>query len=502
MTSGSDHVVVLDGRSLRVGDVVAVADGSTVALAPGSGEAMRRGRAVVERYVAESLPAYGLTTGLGVRADQRLSEVELAEFSYRTLRGRAQAVGPPLPERAVRATMAIRLNTLLDGAAGASPGVAEFIAEVLNRRLVPRIPRAGSLGSSDLAPMACMGLALIGEGVMVADGVEVDARQALTGAGLEPLPLGAKDGAVLCNNTALSCGLASLALDGARTAWGALQVAGALTLAAFAGNPSPFEAVVLRLRSQRGQVAAGDEIRALVGAGLDEPRRLQDPLSIRCLAAVNGAALAAIEELDDALTIELNSVPDNPAVLVDEGRCVTTANFHLPRLAQTLDAVARSLAWCATDSVSRVQRLANASLSGLPSLLAPEAPDRAGFGPMLKPLEALRAQVIHLSQPVPVLPSHNADGVEDAVTFAPLAATKLDELLESVRLIAAFELVAAAQAADIRATPLSPALRRVHAVVRGVSPFLEDDRPIAAEVEALAALISSGDVRGQAYRNV
>jgi histidine ammonia-lyase len=181
---------------------------------------------------------------------------------------------------------------------------------------------------------------------------------------------------------------------------------------------------------------------------------------------------------------------------------VSTANFHLSRLAQTLDAVGRSLAWCATDSVSRVQRLANATVSGLPSLLAPEAPDRAGFGPMLKPLEAVRAQVIHLSAPVPVLPSHNADGVEDTVTFAPFAATKLDELVDSVRLIAAYELVAAAQAADIRGVRLSPALRRVHALVRGVSPFLEEDRPIAKEIEALAGLIASGDVRAQAYRSV
>jgi histidine ammonia-lyase len=502
MRSTSDGPVVLDGRSLRVEDVVSIAHGRGVALAPATADAMRRGRAVVERYVAESIPAYGLTTGLGMRADQRLSAAELAEFSYRTLRGRAQAVGPPVPAPAVRAAMVVRLNTLLDGAAGASPGVATFVAEALNRGLVPKVPRIGSIGSGDLAAMACIGLAFVGEGVMVVDGEERDAGATLAGTGLEQLRLAAKDGAVLCNNSALSCGLAALALDAARTAWGSLQIAGALSLAAFAGNASPFDAAVLRLRPQPGQVAAGDAIRTLVGDELPEPRRLQDPLSMRCLAAVNGAALAALDDLDACLTVELNATPDNPAVLVDEGRCVSTANFHSSRLAQTVDAGARALAWCANDSVSRVERLASAALSGLPPLLTTEAPDRAGFGPMLKPLEALRAQVVHLSEPVPILPSHNADGVEDAVTFAALAATKLDELLASVRLIAAFELIAAAQAADLRHTPLSPALARVHALVRGVSPFLDDDRPIAAEVEALAGLVASGELERQAYRKV
>ncbi len=482
--------VVLDGRSLTLAQVCELADGAPVAIHPDATVRMARSRLVVERYLRESIPAYGLTTGLGMRAGVMLSADEATQFSYRTVRGRAQALGPPLSGRSVRAVMVARLNTMLDGSAGASAAVAPFMVEVLNRGLVPVMPGIGSIGSGDLVAMASMAHAFIGEGRMLADGRAAPAAQILATAGLAPLALLPKDGAVLCNNTAFSTGLAALAALAARTTLEALQVAGALSLEGFRGNSSPFGRAVLRLRPQPGQVAAGDAIRALLMGGelLGEgaARRLQDPLSLRCMAQVNGAAFAALDDLDHCILVELNSSPDNPAVLVDEGVCVTTGNFHLSRLAQTLDSAARSLAWCATDSVSRVQRLMSAATSALPPLLSSDDGDRAGFGPLLKPMEALRAHIIHLSNPVPVMASHNADGIEDSATFAALAAQKLAELLTQLRLLVAAELIAAAQAVDLRGTPISPALQRVHGGVRQLSAFIDADRPIGSEIEAVA----------------
>jgi histidine ammonia-lyase len=495
-----NEVVVLDGRSLTVDQLVQIADGAKVDLDASMDDRIRRGRAVVDRYVRESIPAYGLTTGLGMRAGELLTADELTEFSYRIVRGRAQAIGDPLSGRAARAVMVARLNTMLDGAAGVSADVAPFMVEVLNRSLVPVLPEIGSIGSGDLVAMASMALAFIGEGWFASSGLPRHAAEALADAELRPLALLPKDGAVLCNNTAFSTGLAALATDATRTTLGTLQLAGALTIAAFQGNPSPFEAAVLRLRPQAGQVAMGDEIRSLLGSNGPEARRLQDPLSLRCMASVHGAASAALEDLESAVVVELNSAPDNPAVLVDEGRCVSTGNFHLSRLAQSLDTAARALAWCANDAVSRVHRLASSAMSGLPPLLATPSADRAGFGPMLKPIEALRAHVIHLATPVPIVPSHNADGYEDAVTFSALAAQKLDHLVRRVQLIAAFELIAASQAVDLRGSmTLSLPLRRVFDAVRAVSPFLDEDRPIANEVEAVATMIGSGRLRNQAY---
>lgn len=482
--------VVLDGRSLTLVQVCEVADGAPVAIHADATVRMAHTRLVVERYLRESIPAYGLTTGLGMRAGVMLSADEATQFSYRTVRGRAQALGPPLSGRSARAVMVARLNTMLDGSAGASAAVAPFMVEVLNRGLVPVMPAIGSIGSGDLVAMASMAHAFIGEGRMLVGAEAAGAATVLATAGLAPLSLLPKDGAVLCNNTAFSTGLAALAAVAARTTMKAMQVAGALSLEGFRGNSSPFGAVALRLRPQPGQVAAGDAIRALLMGGQlvseGSARRLQDPLSFRCMAQVNGAAFAALDDLDQCVLVELNSSPDNPAVLVDEGVCVTTGNFHLSRLAQTLDSGARALAWCATDSVSRVQRLMSASTSALPPLLSSDDGDRAGFGPLLKPMEALRAHIIHLSNPVPVMASHNADGIEDSATFAALAAQKLAELVTQLQLLVAAELIAAAQAVDLRGTPISPALQRVHGGVRQLSAFMDADRPIGAEIEVVA----------------
>ena len=485
-------LILLDGRSLTVAQLVRIADGAPVGISDEAARRMSRGRAVVDRYLRESIPAYGLTTGLGARAGSMLSAEQATEFAYRTVRGRAQALGEPLPARSVRAVMAARLNTLLDGTAGSSAAVAPFFVQMLTRDVVPAMPRIGSIGSGDLVAMASMAHAFIGEGRVLVDGKAVPAAEALAAAGLEPLRLQPKDGTVLCNNTAFTSALAALASHDAGTLMEALQIAAAMSIAAFGGNTSPFEVDVLRARPQAGQLAAGEGLRALL-AGAAPPRRLQDPLSMRCVAAVHGAAFAALEVLEHAVLIELNSSPDNPAVLVEQDRCVSTGNFHLSHLALSLDGAARAMAWCVNESVSRVHRLCSAAISDLPPLLSSASADRAGFGPLLKPLEDLRARVIHLSEPVPVLASHNADGIEDSATFASLAVAKLEDLVAAARLAVAFELVAACQAADLRGSAMPPALQPARASIRALSPFIADDRPVAAEIHQIAdALIATG----------
>ena len=505
----TDHVV-LDGTTLTPRSLLRIADGASVSMATGSVERMAAGRRIVDRYLTESIPAYGLTTGLGMRADQMLTAEAAAEFSYRTVRGRAQAVGPLLSPTEVRAVMAVRLNTVLCGAAGASAEVAPGLVTALNCGFVAAMPRIGSIGTGDLVAMAALAHALIGEGEAIVRGQRVSAADGLAEAGISPLRLLPKDGTVLCNNTAFSTALAALASEAARTTLLSMQIAGALSLEGFVGNLSPFSWAALRARPQPGQVEAGDQLRRLVGDGpLGRPgaaRRLQDPLSFRCMAQVHGAAFAALADLDDELAVDLNSSPDNPVVIIEEGVCVSTGNFHLPRLTQTLDGLARALAWCATDSVSRVQRLMHAPHSGLPALLSSDRPDTAGFGPLLKPMEALRAEIVHLSTPVPVLSSHNADGVEDSATFAALAASKLADLVGRLDLLVAFELVAACQAIDLRSgcsgdsvPEIAPSLVLVHATVRGRCRFLAEDRPIGREIEAIAAeLVASGRLIGDA----
>jgi histidine ammonia-lyase len=227
-------------------------------------------------------------------------------------------------------------------------------------------------------------------------------------------------------------------------------------------------------------------------------RRLQDPLSLRCMAQVHGAAYAQLEALDECLEVELNHPADNPIVLIEEDRIVSTGNFHLPLLSQRLDAASRALAWAATDCVSRIARLMSSRFSGLPPLLSSADTARAGFGPLMKPAEALRAAIVHLAQPVPVMASHNADGQEDSATFAALAAEKLSDLLEKLEHLVAIELVAAAQAVDLaKVDRLGRRLAEVQAAVRARSPFIDDDRPLGREIERIAEeLVRSGKAIG------
>lgn len=481
--------VILDGRSLDPEGVESVALGETVAIADSVRPLLEQGRRIVERHLREGIPVYGLNTGLGARAGQMLAPEALAEFSMRMVRGRAQGLGSPLKAQEVRAVMVTRLNTLLSGAAGASPAVADHLVEALNRNVIPVMPRHASIGAGDLVAMAALPHALIGEGEILIGGERRPAAEALQSAGLAPLKLAPKDGQVLCNSTAFSVGLAALAAARAKRAVRILQITGALSFTGFRGNRTPFQKAATRMRPQPGEVEAGDELLALTdfGSGDLKARRFQDPLSFRCMPQVHGAAYAEAARLDAALGVELNSVADNPVVLLDEGKIIGTSNFHMPHLTIVLDSTARALALAATDAVSRIQRLMSSSFSDLPPLLSSESTDRAGFGPLMKPAEALRAEIIHLSNPVPILPSHNADGQEDAATFSALAAQKLGELLDRLDLLAALELLAGAQAVDLAGLKQLPArLAPVHKALREISRFIDDDRPLGREIERIA----------------
>jgi histidine ammonia-lyase len=175
---------------------------------------------------------------------------------------------------------------------------------------------------------------------------------------------------------------------------------------------------------------------------------------------------------------------------------VTTGNFHQLQLALGLDMAGRALGWCAADGVSRIARLMNPGFSGLPPLLSSQATERAGFGPLMKPIEALRGEIVQLANPVAIMPSHNADGQEDSLSHAPLAAQKLADLVERYEMLAAFELVAAAQAIDLaKPAKIAPHLGDVHAAIRRVSPFIDEDRPMGREIEAIADdLVRSGKI--------
>ena len=481
----------LDGLGLTVDDVARVArDGARVELDPAARAQMTRSRAVVERYLAEGLPAYGLTTGLGARVVERLSTDALAEFSRHTVLGRAQSVGPPLPTAVVRAAMLVRANGLARGGAGASPEVAELLLALLEREVHPLVPSIGSIGAGDITVLAHIGLVLIGAGEAELDGEVMPGDRALAAAGLAPLVLAPKDGLAVISSNAVSAAWAALALVDARATLDAVQASAALSCEGFRASLSPLDARVADARPAPGQAACAAALLELLAGGslaAGGGRRLQDPLSFRCVSQVHGSLLTTLDLYAAALEPELNGSGDNPLVLGDE--IVSTGNFFVPALALAADAVALALTQVASLVAARVARLLSAPLTGLPQNLAPAGSTGTGMAPLLKVAGALIGEIVHAAAPATLASlAHSDESVEDAATGAPLATSRLHGMLDRVRILVALELVVAAEAVDLAEVErLGAGTRAVHAAVRELVEPLRTDRPLGGDVERVAA---------------
>ena len=491
--------LLLTGAGLSCEDLRDAGVDTKIAIDDGGRHRLEAARAVIDKAVAEGTPVYGLNTGLGARVGEALSPDQAAEFSYRTVRGRAHAVGPAMAASWVRAAMIVRLNGFLKGAAGVSPSVAQGLLDVVNRGLTPVIGEVASIGAGDLIWGATMAHALIGEGeIMDAAGNRRPAAEALCDAGIAPLTLGPRDGLVLANHSSFTGALAALAVAGAGRLIDTVLLATALSYEGFRANLGPLDPRVIALRPQPGQAEAAERLRALLQDGdLTKPgaaRRLQDPLSLRNAAQGSGAALAALAFARTSTEDEINGASDNPLVLLDGEVLSSGGGYFTPMIAIAMDTLSRSLAHLAVMQLARMSKMLAARYTELPLFLALPGAVSNGFAPLMKVAEALCAEMLHLSQPVPVWPSVNADGAEDALTNASLAAKNLLTLLEKARLLCAIELMVAAQAIDLRnlGDAIAPRLAAVHGQIRAISPALGDDRPLTGDLEQLAELIETG----------
>ena len=453
---------------------------------------MTDSRGLVDKAIADGIAVYGVTTGLGSRSGDALEAVALSAFSYQTLQGRAQDIGPPMPPHFVRAAMIVRLNTLLLGHSGARPEVAHHIREVLQAGLVPMVGSVGSIGAGDLVLNAAIGRCLMGEGQMQAlDGVgpSDDKMRAAGIAALDPAP---RDGLALANHTGVSTAGAALKLAKATRLYEATQAAAGLSLEAFRANLGPIEPRVLAVKPLPGQDAAAKQLRALLdGSALWHPgaaRRLQDPLSFRNVVQIHGGLDTALRNLRTIVDIELNGSSDNPVALVETDEILSCGGYHTTELALAVEGVCRAWQHVAMAQVARIARLMEPDLTDLPLFLARQESGSNGFAPLLKVVEDLAADITRAAQPTPVWPSINARGIEDALTAAPSAIRALAQIMGHAARLTAIELTIAAQGIDLRKDllTLGPAMQRWHARTRARVAGLDHDRPMGAEIEALA----------------
>jgi len=485
--------ITLGTDPIDIETVAAVARGNArIALAPTVRERIAAERAVVERLAQGDAAVYGLNTALGAAVDTRLPPEEIPAFQARALRARSVAVGPPMPREAVRAMMFARLAGFAAGGSGIAPTLMEGWLALLNAGVTPRVPSIGSIGAADLALLAPVALALIGEGEVECQGTSMPAGEALTRIARAPAMLGPKDALALINSNAGSVGTGALALMEARTVLAAMDAAAALNLEGFRGNLSPLDPRASEARPAPGQAQAATRLRALLeGSELWQPgaaRRVQDPLCYRCLAPVHGAALSALYRAQRTVEIELRGSGDNPLVLAD-GTMISTANFDLTALTLAFESLGLALAHLAHMSGERALKLLDPVISGLPRFLTPLGPTRTGFASVQKTVAALDAEIRHLAMPASLGVMVAANGVEDHASMAPRVVAKTSEIVTRLRWLAAIELMVAAQAVDLRAAPLGRHLRQVYESVRSRVPKLEEDRVLGPDIKAIAELI-------------
>lgn len=495
------ETVVIDGQSLEVNAVHAVAEGATVALGPAVAARMRSTNRVVAAIVERSEVAYGITTGFGRMSDVAIPRDRLGDLQVNLVRSHASGVGPLLAEREVRAMMLLRANVLAKGFSGSRPELAELLVGMLNAGLYPPVPEQGSVGASgDLAPLAHLALSLIGEGELRRGSRSGPASEMLAEAGLRPVQLGPKEGITLINGTQGHTAIGALALHEARILWRTAHVAGAATLDALRGTPTAFDARIHDARGQVGQSVSAALLRALTEESeIRESHRhgdsrVQDAYALRCMPQVHGPVWDAIEFAGGMIARELNAATDNPLVFEDGG-VVSGGNFHGQAVGLALDVLAIALTNLATISERRIDRLVNPELNDdLPAFLVPDAGLNSGFMMAQVTAAALASECKVLAHPATVDTIPTDGNKEDVVPMSMGAAWKLRRVVGNVRHVLAIEMMCAAQALDFRAPLRSSApVQRAHARVRAIVAPLERDRVLSHDILAIAAAVARGD---------
>src|SRR5438067_6448459 len=493
--------VVIDGASLRIEDVFAVATGeATVKLAPLARERARATRRIVDDLVTRNTPAYGVTTGFGKLSDIAIPVERLAELQVNLVRSHAAGVGPLLAEREVRAMMLLRANVIAKGYSGARADLAELLVAMLNAKLHPPIPEQGSVGASgDLAPLAHLALSLIGEGTLAQNGRVGPAREMLSACGLTPVTLGPKEGLTLINGTQSHTAIAALAIVECHRLWRTAHAAGAMSLEALLGTPVAFDPRIQEVRGQLGQAASAAYLRELLAdseireSHRHNDPRVQDAYALRCMPQVHGPVLDAIDFAAAVIARELNAATDNPLVF-ENGELLSGGNFHGQSVAMVMDFLAIALTNLATISERRIDRLVHPDFNqGLPAFLTRDAGVNSGYMMAQVTAASLASECKVLSHPASVDTIPTDGNKEDVVPMAMGAAWKLRRVLQNVRNVLAIELMCGAQGIDFRA-PLKPGrgVVRAHATVRSMVKRLERDRVLAGDIARLSDAIGQG----------
>ncbi len=476
------------------------AGGQPLVIDPQALPAILASAAVVQRAAAGTAPVYGVNTGFGKLASTRISEADLATLQCNLIRSHSVGVGAPLRPPVLRLMLALKAASLARGHSGVRPLVIDTLLAVHNAGLVPCVPSQGSVGASgDLAPLAHMTLALMGEGEFLVDGAAQPAAEVLRRHGIAPLQLQAKEGLALINGTQVSTALALHALFSFEPVLESALVIGALTVDAARGSDGPFDPRIHALRGQPGQIDVARCYRALLegsairASHLKGDDRVQDPYCLRCQPQVVGACLDQLRHAAAVLLREANAVTDNPLVFAEDEALVSGGNFHAEPVALAADAMACAIAEVGAIAERRIAMLIDSSVSRLPPFLTADAGLNSGFMIAHVTAASLASENKSLAHPASVDSLPTSANQEDHVSMATFAARRLQPMIDNVAHILAIEWLAAAQGIEfLRPLQTSPALEAAHGLLRQSCPAMPADRYLAPDIGRAAALVRGG----------
>ena len=449
---------------------------------------------------------YGVTTGFGNFADVVIPHDKLRELQLNLVRSHSAGVGEPLGEAETRALMVLRANTLAKGFRGVRPETLELLVAMMNARVHPVIPSQGSVGASgDLAPLAHLALALVGEGFCLGQHAPVS-RGRSQAAGLAPVVLEAKEGLALINGTALITAIGGLAVAEAERLVRTADVVGALSLDALKGTDVAFDPRIHAARPQPGQqVSASNLRRLLAGSPIRESHRdcgkVQDAYSLRCMPQVHGACRDALGFATRAFEVELNAATDNPMVFAETAELLSGGNFHGQPVAMAADVMAIAAAEIGAISERRIERLMNPALSDLPAFLVGDGGLNSGLMIAHVTAAALASESKALAHPASVDSIPTSANKEDHVSMGVTAAWKAARIVTNTRRVLAIEVLAACQALEFAKPLETSAPEAVYGRVRQRVPPYDRDRFLAPDIEAVAEMVRSGEVVEAAGRS-
>ncbi|MDW7739386.1 MAG: histidine ammonia-lyase [Bacillota bacterium] len=494
------ELLVINGVGLEIQDVLDVSKKKRmVAIDASALDRINRSRKMLEDLVEKEAVVYGITTGFGRFSDVRISRKDAILLQKNLIASHAAAVGDPLPENVVRAVLLLRINALARGFSGVRALLMDKLVELLNRGIVPVIPEQGSLGASgDLAPLSHLALVLTGQGEAFFEGIRMSGAEALTSAGIEPITLLEKEGLALINGTQVMTAIGALAYADAVNLYKAALITSALTLEAQLAVIDAFDPLLARVRPYSGhRLTAAAILRLLDGSKLigSDRSKVQDAYSLRCIPQVHGATANALEYVRSILSVEINSVNDNPLLFPDQNKVLSGGNFHGQPVAQAMDFLAIATAELGSIAERRIERLVNPALSSLPPFLIREGGLNSGLMIAQYTAASLVSENKVLCHPASVDSIPSSANQEDHVSMGTTAARKARKVVENTARVIGIELLAACQAVDFRNPELMGCgTSAAYNLLRSKVEFLEKDAVLYPLIEQAVEFITNGSL--------